>query len=455
MPNGNQDIWAEFGGYPWGYQAPPGAMPAGGWPMPPPPEYKPPPEKKPPAYWPSGEIKPVETLQEFFKRVTKAGEAYRAELWRNRPRFETWELPSWLQVEQYGQPTQPQWGVPEAPKIPLPTLQEIQSAWEKAYGRATETKLQTIAREFGERYPEGDFFMPGGFEDLAGSDAPSIHSWLEGHPFYSAAPRYGEEWETGGKPVATAIFDMEGNPIAETEARSLYQTEAFKEVVKVYAMGGGKAYAIPMQLWEALGEKGPREVGFPPWGEAKEEQTRIAEIARAGLTELQALILKGIETEQKRVDVYNAYQKAQTDIAKVLAGIGQAPGDVEFEDARVILTKALPEDVKGVVAEAKSKVVERGLERWVPSPPEAKPFDVEAFRTTLQPYGISVLDNYPYLTPISQALLLSLPVDVTRQMADYLADKGLAWRDFLEVSSSYFGGARMPMATWGIPRQWG
>ncbi len=82
-------------------------------------------------------------------------------------------------------------------------------------------------------------------------------------------------------------------------------------------------------------------------------------------------------------------------------------------------------------------------------------FNVEGLRTSLEPLGISILSDYPYISPITEAHLMRIPQPVLEEMAKYLESQGLSWRDFLSISSSlYGGGGAVRGGRFAIPRQW-
>lgn len=92
-----------------------------------------------------------------------------------------------------------------------------------------------------------------------------------------------------------------------------------------------------------------------------------------------------------------------------------------------------------------------------PAPPPEKKVvapketvDVAELAEKLAPYGIGILDDYPHISPIMQAHLASLPLDVTEMMAKYLAEKGISWNDFLSLG----WGTTPAMGRWAVPQQW-
>lgn len=86
-------------------------------------------------------------------------------------------------------------------------------------------------------------------------------------------------------------------------------------------------------------------------------------------------------------------------------------------------------------------------------PEAAKPVDIDALGKAIAPYGVNVVGNWPFLSPITEAHLRRMPTDILEQMARYLEEKGISWRDYLELGRVYAGTAPA-RAAWSAARQW-
>lgn len=100
----------------------------------------------------------------------------------------------------------------------------------------------------------------------------------------------------------------------------------------------------------------------------------------------------------------------------------------------------------------------RGREEYVPPKekvPAEKPVDEAALSQALAQYGVNLTANYPFISPITEAHLMRIPSETLELMSRYLEGKGVSWRDFLEVSGSWYGGRGQERGRWAVPRQWG
>jgi hypothetical protein len=68
-------------------------------------------------------------------------------------------------------------------------------------------------------------------------------------------------------------------------------------------------------------------------------------------------------------------------------------------------------------------------------------------------YGVNVSETYPYVSPVAESHLRAIPLDLLRQMADWLETKGISWSDYLEMCRAYYEGAGPGRVYWGTPKQ--
>lgn len=281
-----------------------------------------------------------------------------------------------------------------------------------------------------------------------------------------------------------AYFDENGNQLSDEDMRALYETNPSAKITRVYDIGGGETVSDTKSVRDYLGVSGTWEAHMAETG-AIAQKTKEA---RSAFDTQRSEILKDVSAE-------NVMEKAAQlwDMAGRVGGeptygtdeqgriVTQTQGASPYKswaDALNDAEKSLsPEEFKKLGDEATREAIRKGLqdewkawqketgadktfEEWLPHRGskekwwEAKT-DIKTLRKTLETYGISILDNYPYLSPMSRAQILRVPSNVLEQMSNYLKEKGISWSDFVAIGESYFGGGGGYGGRWAVAQQWG
>ena len=286
-----------------------------------------------------------------------------------------------------------------------------------------------------------------------------------------------------------AYYDQSGNLLTDNEVKQLAETNPNTLVTRVYDIGGGISLDVSNT---ALGfeEEGGVTAGW--LGQMAESKEAIAK-SKAYQEDLQAKkdeILTDVNAgnyQEKRAELYNLYgTEYQPELTLPSAGgtweqaarLGMTGTPDWYSVGAEVMNAMSPKDQKAVQAQADA---EQDTDEWNASiRPEYEdykrqtgskisfqkwkeevrgkaptPFDTGSLQESIASYGISVLDNYPYISPISPAQLRKIPVDILEQMASYLQSKGINWNDFVSIGSSWYGGQVGAGGRWAIPAQWG
>ena len=261
-------------------------------------------------------------------------------------------------------------------------------------------------------------------------------------------------------------IDKEGNILSWADVQRVAQTNPNMEINQSFFLGGNSVIDIGPYNPGELSGPAQTAPGVAPWGETEK--------IGAELAQKEAEILDGVTIEnygQKVAQLMNLYQAPNS---------GWRGTNAYYDALNRVESRMSPED-KAKLGEQgehdrqlqpkvqqplwRNWMAKTGLsisfKEWMqqyyggelPKKSEAKGVAIDA--DVLSKYGISVLDNYPYISPVSQAQLSKIPISVLEQMAAYLREKGISWSDFVSVGQSYYGGGGGAGGRWAIPTQWG
>jgi len=392
-------------------------------PPPSPPPPAPPPEEEMPPWEQPVEGGWVRALQKWWEKVPEVGWAVAA--------FP--EIAMLERLEQYGALTPDQekrlmqiratgeWGIPGAPG---------EEGEDKA---KTSEELIDLVLSLRSAEELADFYAsyppkkePGGMnktEEVA---------WLNENAYYSV------------------YTDEKGNILSLEEVKDLGSTDPYAVVKQVWLTGGegegsvteGFFFAKDFFTAEEKVAAFQEEQMLVPMREKAEREaqyrTEEAEILRnPDMTSNDKFLAL--------VDIYAKYEMSQD----ISGSINQGEMFGLRNKARESLT---PEQL---AAEERAKPG-WGEEPELPEWKAPEKVDIGELTAQVSPFGITVMSDYPYLSPITEAHLRRLSQPVLEMMAKYLSEKGISWRDWLTLSTGgFYGGApagRMP--AWGTPRQW-
>lgn len=237
--------------------------------------------------------------------------------------------------------------------------------------------------------------------------------------------------------LSSRFVDESGAVISFEEAERLMREEPERMITEVWFLGGGATidYSFPAGnlYWE----------GFGAYGELGKPETYRRQ--RYDPPELLAM-KRGILTSKM---TYEEKLRAMLELVPE-AGTTQGYRRIKEEVLASLTPEELEKRIAGLEARRKKPAPRK------PTPEAPAPVDVEELTASIAPYGISVIGNYPYLSPITEAHLRRIPSDVLEVMARYLSEKGLSWSDYIEASRGlYWGGAPPARAGWAVPYQWG
>lgn len=238
------------------------------------------------------------------------------------------------------------------------------------------------------------------------------------------------------------LFNPEtGEQLTWDQAARLARTNPGMMIVDVFAIGGGNTIEVDMTLNDLFTGRPREEIEVLLRGEGEAIETKVTE-------QMEALM------EERKAEILDSDKSFAEKLKAVLDLYGDTSGNPE-------VYRKLKAEVIASLSPEEREQREREKTEGVPpikserKEPVTAKVDIGALQETLAPYGINLIGNYPYISPITEAHLMRLSPDVIEQMQRYLSEKGLSWRDFLEISSSWYGGGGQGgRGQWNIPRQW-
>ncbi len=242
-----------------------------------------------------------------------------------------------------------------------------------------------------------------------------------------SAMNFAERHNYGAK-----IVDEAGKELSLADLTALLMKEPNKAIYFGYAVGEGEILTGESTVSRYLQT-------FPDWVGMEQGRESIKE-AQDFQTK-QAEILTGVTAENfdaKASELYYAGMKG----APITWSLGEA--------ISLVFDKLSPEEQKVVSQRTETGKVptERG-EIMI-----KEGLDVQALGASLATHGISILSEYPYISPMTRAQLAKIPADILAQMEVYLSEKGISLGDVVTIGESYYGGGAGG-GRWDIPQQWG
>lgn len=270
-----------------------------------------------------------------------------------------------------------------------------------------------------------------------------------------------------------AIIDEIGNRITRDDAKRMLieDIEASGNLVTVlFALGGEDIEVMTMTLEDAIdwvygkAEKGrgkivpktaeEQEAGLAEWRENRPEMVT----ARADWAEkAQAIIEGGGDYWTKTTllnNIYNTYYSKGVLLGRetLKDWFNKAYESLSAEDkAAVEPYRTASGEIMGRASETEESRAAREQAKAEREREEAGRVNVNELSRELTAFGASILPNYPYLSPVTEAHLRMIPLNVLDMMRRYLEEKGIGWGDFMALGR---GGAGQPAFEWGIPRQY-
>ena len=279
------------------------------------------------------------------------------------------------------------------------------------------------------------------------------------------------------------IMDESGKPLSTADIATLFTANPNTVVYVAYAQGGGQGVIGESTVAEVRGET---EEGLAHFRQSAINAGAMAEQEKttADLKAKEDAILQDVTFENysekatQLADLYlsgsesgyrggNPYADALNKVESAMSPEDAAKLGAEVEADVWLKEQTTPQAWRDWMARNKKEIT---WDDWLKSfmgpqtgrqvfpignLPVATATDTKALGENLSQYGISVLGDYPYLSPVSRAQLTRIPIDVLNQMASYLQDKGISWSDFMSVGESYYGGGGGTTGTYAIPQQWG
>jgi len=338
--------------------------------------------------------------------------------------FEMPEFQAWMkQVES--------WQKGEIPALPAkPEGLVLPREWEEWYGLVTTPELHPEGNvQYYQRRYEGSppVSLP---EDFQRNTDEEKVSWLSAHAY------------------ETVYTGENGNilDVSEVMRRALVDPEA--PTRQVYIMGGGMTEefefsAADIETVEGLKPPRPRAAGAEViGGEWMRGESTAAERARAQGVLDSSLVQSVLQSEwgydEKIETIMNMYSQ--------LTGRASSLPSRQAIDAAVYqsLTPEEQTELGQRVAPEPEREVEAG-----------EPLDEAALSRDLAQYGVNLIENYPFISPITQQHLMRIPRETMDLMSRYLEGKGISFQDFLSVSAGWYGGGGQARTRWEVPRQWG
>ena len=358
------------------------------------------------------------------------------------------------------------WGIPEAWRSGYePTRQ----AWEYIASRPPEEVLTEVAREpqlpagAWESYPTG--FMPpwdirqikverppetptpeemeSVWEEVKGFIPPDYAILDEKQKYDWLKEQWEKRWLKGhSTEIYTSDLDTEGVTVGFVMPSGVAQEIRlpWEEYYQLFPRPELATTEALRQLWYA-------EEGKPPTQKMRDYNSRSKPILASDMSyyEKQEALMR-IYQETIGTVTAQAFSKIKTDAWNSLS----AEEKKWVEGGQPGRFGEYPE-LKGTEEEL------RQMAAWWMLPREEEPsglVDVKELTRLVSPFGITVMAEYPYLSPITEAHLRVIPQDALEMMSRYLTEKGLDWRDWLAISEGFYGGRTTPRVQWGTPRQW-
>jgi len=357
--------------------------------------------------------------------------------------------PNLREWQQAGKPlrAEPAWGLPITGVTPEVTPEVDLSQYEEVY--ADKPMLG---------WPDEVDFSEGNEE--------AIEQWMNAE---DAKGFTGIEKLNAGA-YGSIYLDEAGKVVSEVD---IMQMNPDAEVTKVWFLGGTFRVEQPFAVRDAsdISEYTPTPLTMSP---EKIESLRAQGVSEVKIRdmveksrEVQTLLMKGeqerrvreeapIKAEENRIlasemsydEKVDALTTLYQTTPREISGMG-AVGDEYIQAVNKVQATLSPEEIEEL--RARPKEIPGFVE---PTAPEAK-VDVAELTSAISPYGITVSDTYPYLSPITEAHLRRLPQPTLEMMALYLAEKGLNWRDWMALSGGFYGGAAPRMPAWDVAGRWG
>jgi len=377
-------------------------------------------------------------------------------------------MESWYRRPEFGAP-----GLP--PEVVEPAMRDI------PWGRGRELGLEALA-DWQAEMEAGTALA--GMEEATRAEATGrfedLASGWEGTPPHSIPPGFegvGEEGQRAwlkNNAYDAKLTDISGNPLTPEQAAAIASQTPYTAFRVVYLLGGGEFVSLPFQVKDLdLAIEDVATISEPTrvsaiLAEATKEavmtkQERQAEDEAAGIIrEATGAFGRTLREEPfvlsdvgQWTDAYNELQRSIVDIKNVADKYGMAPEWVAKQTER--LHENLPPDQKAVFESLQQQAGmypvwearQREAAEIEARRGEERPLGEEELRDTLSDYGITVLEDSPYISPISEAQYYRLPADIKRQLMWYLASKGLTLNDI--VARGVAVGAR---PRWGVAQQW-
>lgn len=318
---------------------------------------------------------------------------------------------------------------------------ELPPEWAEWYGRATTPELRPEGNvEYYQRQYEGvpAVALP---EDEARMTDEERLAWFNANAY------------------ETVYTDQQGNIISAEEVLRRATVSPDEPIRQVWFMGGGEtresefeardvefmeSIRAPAGALERRGEVvGGRWFGEPTTAARGQALMRAQEKEAVAATLESSLVKSVLASEWS----YEEKLSTLTDLYSQYTGKAlDTRGLAELRSAA--FESLTPEEKEAML----------GREEYVPpreEVPAEKPVSEAALTEALAPFGVNLIANYPFISPVTQAHLTRIPSETLQLMARYLEEKGVPWGDFIAVSGGLYGGGAPARGRWEIPRQWG
>ncbi len=257
-----------------------------------------------------------------------------------------------------------------------------------------------------------------------------------------------------------AIFDRFGRLLSKEEALYSARTEPGEVVTVGYFMGGDLVVVDPRPLSEAV-QSLPTFMGREAQEREAQREEALSEATVAlGVEEGE----KNVEFEDKRaalldnkdLDYHNMVARLNELVMSTFPP-GPLWGTWQQKNREDAYNAQSPEQQKAWDEEHKfDQYADIIPSKPRPERPKPEPLDIGKLQESLATYGAGTTDNYPYISPMPESQLMRIPPETLELMARYLSEKGLSWREWLTISSEFYGGGGAgTRGRWAIPKQWG